>query len=257
MDTIYSQIIDQIVASGKRIRAKAGKIRDVGIAKQHLTEEDVRIERELKEIVLRHDPAHAFYAEEENQDFSDAEDVWAVDPISGTRFFILGLPHYGIVAAHLRRGVAQFAAVYDPSMDELYTATRNGGAFLNGEKISVAPPGRDPPKIVFDLSSGWPDAVLAQRMLAALSTFDLYRLAGSHAVNDGLVARGKFHGLVCLAKDSFPYFATSLIVQEAGGLFTNLAGDASIKPTDRVFVGGEPQTYRRLMTVVEGVFRQS
>jgi myo-inositol-1(or 4)-monophosphatase len=251
MDALYSIIIEQIVASGKRIREKSGKIRDVGITKQHLTEEDVRIERELKEAVQRHHPGHAFYAEEENDTFPDAEDVWVVDPISGTRFFIHGLPHYGIVASHLHRGVVQFAAVYDPSMDDLYTATRNRGAFLNGETISVAAPARESPKILFDLSSGWPNAVVAQHMVAALGAFDLYRLVGSHAVNDGLVACGKFHGLVGLAKDSFPAFASSLIIQEAGGVFTNIDGSPHIKPTDRVFVGGEPQIHRTLMSIAE------
>ncbi len=54
MDVLYSNIIEQIVTSGKRIREKSGKVRDVGITKQHLTEEDVRIERELKEVVRRH-----------------------------------------------------------------------------------------------------------------------------------------------------------------------------------------------------------
>ena len=53
MDVLYSNIIEQIVTSGKSIREKSGKVRDVGITKQHLTEEDVRIERELKEVVRR------------------------------------------------------------------------------------------------------------------------------------------------------------------------------------------------------------
>ena len=256
MNELYSEIIDQVLASGKRIRAKSGTIQDIGVTKQHLTEEDIRIERELKAVVQRHAPAHAFYAEEENQDFAEADDVWVADPISGTRFFIAGLPHYGIVAAHLHKGAAQFAVVYDPSMDALYTARRGGGAFLNGERMSVAA-GSDDRRIAFDLSSGWPDGARARRMLAELGAFDLYRLPGSHAVNQCLVACGKFHGVVCLAKDSFPYFASGLIIREAGGVFANIAGEADIKPTDRVFVGGERQTARELKTIVEKVFGDS
>jgi myo-inositol-1(or 4)-monophosphatase len=253
MDSLYSEIADQIVASGKRIRDKSGKIRDIGVTKKHLTEEDVRIERELKAIVQRHDPAHAFYAEEENQDFCDADHVWVADPISGTRFFINGLPHYAIVVAHLHKGVAQFAAVYDPSMNDLYTAFRGRGAFLNGERISVAEADPDNVRVLFDLALGWHDAAAARKMFGALGAFDLYRLAGSHAVSHGLLACGKFHGVVCFAKDSFPYFASALIVSEAGGVFTGIDGSANIKPTDRVFIGGEPQTYRKLKALVDQV----
>ena len=202
MSTLYDTIIDHIVSSGKRIRGRSGTIQDIGIAKAYLTEEDIRIERELKQLVHQSHPRHEVYAEEENDRVPDADDVWVVDPISGTRLFIAGLPHYAIVAAHVHKHEVQFGAVYDPSMDTLYTAYTNKGAYLNGQRISITDPGGEP-KVIFNLALDWKDAAIARDASRCLEGFELYRLLGSHAVNDCLVASGKCNGVVCLAKDSF------------------------------------------------------
>src|SRR3989338_6115527 len=100
MEKIYTEIIAFMVSSCKRIATRAGKIKDIGIKKQWLTEEDIAIERGLKEIIQKHHPNHAFFAEEEHDSFPENENVWIADPISGTRTFIDGLPHYGIVVAY-------------------------------------------------------------------------------------------------------------------------------------------------------------
>ncbi len=254
---LYKKIIEQIISSGKRIREKSGKIQDIGITKKNLTEEDIKIERELKQVIKEFNPKHEFYAEEENENFLDAEDVWIVDPISGTRVFINGMPHYGIVAAHVHNREVQFAAVYDPSMDDLYTAYRNKGAYLNGQKISIKDTDSENPKILFNLSLGWKNALSSHKIFCELSKFELYRVLGSHAVNDSLVACGKYNGVVCLAKDSFPSFASSLIIREAGGIFTNIDGDENIKSSDRVFIGGDKNTYQKLKSIVKEILRKT
>ncbi len=240
-----------MVKSGKRLRSKAGNIQDIGVTKQYLTEEDLRIERELKGIIHKHHPEHTFFAEEEHSDFIDADDVWVVDPISGTHVFLRGLPHYGIVVSHVHQRKTQFAAVYDPSMDNLYTAYRGRGAFSNNQKITVKEPAPDKPALLFDLSTVLQDDEDAKRLFRTLSKYELYRIPSSHAVNDCLVASGKYNGVVCLAKDSFPYFASSLIVQEAGGVFTNIEGSSDISPDDRIFLGGDKQTYTLLKRELE------
>ncbi|MDA1185580.1 MAG: hypothetical protein O2930_13175 [Acidobacteria bacterium] len=255
MRTLYDAIVDHMVNSGKRIRGKSGTVQDIGITKAYLTEEDVRIERELKLLVHQSYPRHEFYAEEENDEALEADDVWVVDPISGTRLFIVGLPHYAIVAAHVHKQEVQFGAVYDPSIDALYTAYRNKGAFLNGQRVSVSDPGSAVPKVIFNLALDWKDDAMAREASRRLEGFELYRLLGSHAVNDCLVASGKCNGVVCFAKDSFPYFASSVIIKEAGGIFTNLASDENIVSTDRVFIGGDPRTYQTLKRIVDDLFK--
>lgn len=251
LDKLYNQIIKQIIKSGKRIVSKSGKIKDIGVRKLYLTREDIRIERELKKIISNFDPKHKIYAEEEERIFTGSDDVWIVDPISGTHMFIEGLPHYGIVVSHLHEGKIQFAAVYDPSMDEIYTAYREKGTYHNGQRFRIKKKNFKRKRILFNLSYKWKDWNQARRIAYDLGRYDLYRIPGSHSVNAGQMALGRFNGVVSLTKDSFPYFASSLIVNEAGGVYTNIRGERDIRPTDRVFIGGDKKTYQQLKRIIE------
>ncbi|MFH1072972.1 MAG: inositol monophosphatase family protein [Nanoarchaeota archaeon] len=252
MNAVYEEMISFIVSSGKRIAPKAGKIKDIGVKKKYLTEEDIAIERGMKKIIHHHHPAHAFYAEEEHDQHPEGTDVWIADPISGTRSFLAGLPHYALVIAHARNSIVQFSAVYDPSADELFTAYRGKGAFLNKKKLFLLPK-KGILHIVFNLSINWADAQSAQEVAEKMRNFSVSTNSNSHAVNICHVACNRYDGAICLAKDSFPYFAASLILTEAGGLFTNQYGDPIIHYHDRVFLGGKPSTYQQLKKIMEHV----
>ncbi|MDP7115967.1 MAG: inositol monophosphatase, partial [Candidatus Woesearchaeota archaeon] len=236
MKKVYDEIVKFMITSGKRIVKRAGKIKDIGVAKKDLTEEDLAIERGLKEIIQKHYPSHQFFAEEEHDSLPKGDDIWIADPISGTRAFLDGLPHYGIVIAYAKNKVVQFSAVYDPSVDELFIAFKGEGAFLNGKKISVSD--KKKPKVIFNLSKAWKDGKSSKKMTAELEKFTLIRNRNSHAVNMGYVACGRVDGIVSFCKDSFPSFAGSLLIQEAGGVFTNDKGDSYLHYEDRVFIGG-------------------
>lgn len=196
-------------------------------------------------------PGHAFYAEEEHNNFVDADDVWIVDPISGTRVFLNGWSHYGMVVSYVHKHAVQFAAVYDPSAATLYTAQRGKGAYRNGERISVHQTVSEKPKVVLSVSQAWNGADVTHDFVSGLDTFDVDSTPRSHAVNDCLVVSGEYDGVVALAKDSFPYFAGSLIVQEAGGYYTNIDCAESISFADRVFFGGNKRVWQGLKAHVE------
>ena len=247
METAYDEILDFLVSSGRRIRERSGRIADIGVVKDYLTEEDLRIENELAALLARIAPSHALYAEETHDDFPPGRDVWVADPISGTRTFIEGLLHYGIVVAHLVDRAPRFAAVYDPTADELFQARHGEGATRNGHPIRVAEhrTGRSA-RVLFNLAYGEADTDEARGLFGALSGFDLYRNTNSFAVNYCHVACGRHDGFVTRAKDSFPEMACSLIVREAGGEFTTLDGDTIIRPRHRAFQGGNHAVSERL-----------
>jgi len=253
MQNFYPRILQLMLASGDRLLGRAGAIEDVGVMKKWLTEEDVRIERELKKLIQEKYPDHQFFSEEENDHFIDGEDVWVADPISGTRTFIEGHPHYAIVIAHLHQQQVQFAAVYDPSVRELFTAYRGKGAFLNDRPLKVKPSSSDP-KVVFAIAPNWRDKMIRTDLFAEFKPFEVYRTRNSSAVNDCWVACGRFQGSVELGRDSFPAFASSLILQEAGGIYTNIDGEANIKPSDRIFTGGDRETHEKLKPLVKKIF---
>ncbi len=253
MKEIYNDITNYLVESGKRIKTKAGQIEDIGVTKKYLTHEDLAIENGLKDIIKNYNSNHQFFAEEENDVFKEADDIWISDPISGTRAFVNGLAHYGMAIAHVHKGKVQFSAVYDPSVDDLYTAYRGEGAFFNNTPLIIKETD-EKPKVQFQLASTRKDEKAAVEIFTHLSSkFNLYRTYSSQAINYCHVAKGIYSGMVCFAKDSFADFASSLIIQEAGGVFTNIEGESNIKQSDRTFVAGDKNIHKELLSIVRKV----
>ena len=251
---LYDQVRSFVQASGHRIRGRAGNLEDIGQAKQFLTEEDLRIESELAELLAKSAPAHVLLAEERHFEAADdADDLWVCDPISGTHTFLAGLAHFGIVVAHVHRGEPVFALVLDPSTNELFEAHRGQGATCNGKAIHVndgRPFAKEGPRITYNLTYNYEDPQEAARVFARLTgqpgEFDLYRNTNSFGVNLCHVACGRYDGVVALTKDAFPEVAGAMILREAGGAFTTFAGDARIRPADRRFLGGSKRAFDAL-----------
>ncbi len=243
----YKKIIDFVVESGKRLVTKSGNIKDIGVTKINLTEEDLAIERGLNEIIKSFSDDHLLYAEEENEVFYESKHLWVVDPISGTKNLIAGLAHYSIVVAHLIENKVVFAVVYDPSVDELFVAYKGVGAFLNDKPIRVNDKGNK--KVILRPSSQWKDPDVIQRATDMLSGYEVENNTYSMAVNYCRVACGRSDGVISFTKDSFPEFAGGFILREAGGHFTNIHGHSDIAPLDRIFIGGDEPIYGELLKI--------
>lgn len=255
IEDLYQSIITKLKTDGKRLTTRSGSIEDIGVTKQYLTEEDLRIERELTDMIKSFDQSHVVYAEEENDEVREAEHRWVIDPISGTNHFIRGLPHYGLVVAHVVRGVTQFAAVYDPTIDEMFTARRGERPQVNGKDIRVSESGDDSKKVrvLLNLSSEQVGSERAVRVLEKLSQYNTYRTSSSMGVSYCWVAMGRYDGVVALTKDSFPEVAGGFFIEQAGGLFTTKKGDTTIKPQDRFFIGGNKKAYEMLRESLQDI----
>ena len=112
--------------------------------KQHndfVTEVDRAAEATIIDIIKTAYPDHAILAEESGQSWADgetaSENVWVIDPLDGTTNFIHGFPQYAVSIALMQRNVVTQAVVYDPTRDELFTASKGAGAFLNNRRIRV------------------------------------------------------------------------------------------------------------------------
>lgn len=252
MEGEYQKIIDFMLVSGKRLATRTGNIKDIGITKTDLTEEDLAIERGFKEIISSFEGEHVLYAEEENDVFKVADSIWVADPISGTANFIQGKPYYSIVITHLIKHKPVFAAVYHPGVDELFTAYAGKGAFLNNQPIKVSEGNN---KIIVPESSlgRMQELGLADKARDLLKNYNLEVNQHSMAINYCAVACGRYDGIASFSKDSFPEFAGSLIIQEASGRFTNIEGEDTIKPADRIFIGGNKSLYNELYSLIKGV----
>ena len=251
MQEVYEKIIAFIRDAGSVLVARQREIVDIGATKQWLTEEDLRIERGLKKIIIASHPTHTLFAEEENDAFPDADDVWVADPISGTRSYLHQTPRYSIAVAHMHRGLVQFAAVYHPPTKELYSAYRGNGATMNGQKIYVTSGHDERPHYLFQKTftrrhDEWGMATLAQMRVRG----DVELADGSTAMYACHVARGDYDGMILYSKDAFPSIVTSLIIEEAGGICTNSDGKSPIGSTDRIIVLGTPTMHQRLLDAI-------
>lgn len=136
-------------------------------------------------------------------------------------------------------------------MEELFTAQQGKGAYLNYKKIIVSQHNTDMPAIVFNRTLAAHDPETASCLWIKLDKIGkVYRNTNSFAVNYCHVACGRYDGVVTMSKDTFPEFAGSLILREAGGIFTNVNKQENIKHYERVFIGGNKETYDKLLQIV-------
>ncbi len=219
-----------------------------------ITEYDRRVQQLLVERLREAVPGCAFFCEEGGvQEGTGGEHVFVIDPIDGTMNFVRHMNHSCVSCAYLHEGVPTAAAVYDPYVDELFTAIKGEGAFLNGAPIRAdSAPLRE---TIFCFGSSPYNMELADESfrlgrIAFENSLDLRRFASAE-LDLCSVAAGRA-GLYFELRTSFwDYAAGMLIVREAGGVCTAL--DGSPLPLDgsrsSVLAGGAQayEDFRKLI----------
>ena len=192
-----------------------------------VTEYDRRVQAMLVERLSAVCPGARFFCEENDRhDDLNAETVFIIDPIDGTMNFVRGMNHSCISVACHHSGEAVAAAVYNPYMDEMFTALRGGGAFLNGRSIHVT----DAPlseTIVCCGTAPYREELTGEtfRLLerAYRGSLDIRR-QGSAELDLCSVAAGRAGAYCELSISLWDYAAGSLIVREAGGICSRVDG---------------------------------
>ena len=261
MDNRYQEICRQICeaekdaaglilhAHGILAETKTGR-RDV------VTEYDRLVQERLIALLQKACPEAHFIGEESGvRDRLDADRLFIIDPIDGTMNFVHGFHHSCISVAYAERGEVCAAAVYNPYVDELFSAFLGGGAFLNGRKIQVSDAPLEDSVAVFGTAPYYSELEEATFTLARKvfhHCLDLRR-EGSAALDLCTVAAGRagvyFEQRVCL----WDYAAGALIVREAGGVCSRI--DGSPFPQDGsktdIFAGSQAAAadFRKLLDV--------
>lgn len=194
-----------------------------------VTEYDRRSEALLLEDLRRRFPGHDILAEESGAHPADGKVRWIVDPLDGTTNFAHNYPFFAVSIAAEASGVLQAGAVYDPVRDELFAASRGGGATLNGAPMSVSRVLRIEDAL---LVTGFPYDV-RERPEASLVPFQAFltraqgvRRDGSAALNLCYLAAGRFDGFWERGLSPWDMAAGVLVVREAGGRVTDFDGGA-------------------------------
>lgn len=221
---MYDKIIRLTKKNGEILKKKAGNTADIGITKKYLTELDLKIEKDFANLIEKLPGNHKVYSEELNDVFQNSENIWVIDPISGTHNFINGFPHYSIVVSRIFKGQVIFALVYDPAFDELFVAEKNKGATLNDRRVTVNKKQVDT-IILYEYSSAfWSHQKGLDLMSELTSLGKVKKSFGSMGIHYSYVACGRAGAAVTFNKDTFPEFAGKLLVEEAGGKSSDFKG---------------------------------
>lgn len=217
-----------------------------------VTEIDRAAEQAIIDVLREAYPQHGILAEESGAS-GDGEYLWIIDPLDGTTNFIHGFPQYAISIALAKNGVTEQAVVFDPTRNELFTATKGSGAYLNDRRIRVSKRIRLAESLI---GTGFPFREL-EHLDAYLATFRELthktagiRRPGAASLDLAWLAAGRLDGFWELGLQPWDMAAGALLIQEAGGLVSDLAGDAGYLESGNI-VAGAPKVFAQLLAVVQ------
>lgn len=221
-----------------------------------VSEVDRKAEQAIIDVLHDAYPQHSILAEESGlvsgKDNDSDEYQWIIDPLDGTTNFLHGFPQFAVSIAFKHKGRLEQAVVYDPMRQELFTATRGGGAQLNDHRIRVTN------RKYLDgalLGTGFP--FKAQKHLDTyLDTFKALfpmtagiRRPGSAALDLAYVAAGRLDGFWEIGLNPWDMAAGALLIQEAGGLVSDFSGGNEYLETGNV-VAGNPKVFKAVLQTI-------
>jgi myo-inositol-1(or 4)-monophosphatase len=219
-----------------------------------VSEVDNTAEDAIINVLLEAYPNHSILAEESGArgDPSKSEYQWIIDPLDGTTNFLHGFPQYAVSIALKHRGVLTQAVVYDPSGNELFTASRGRGAYLNDHRLRVSKRNQLSDCLI---GTGFPFREFSH-MNAYLAIFkDIMpkvagiRRPGSAALDLAYVAAGRYDGFWELKLSPWDIAAGCLLITEAGGLVGDLEGNDTYMQSGHI-VAGNPKIFGQLLQVI-------
>jgi len=204
-----------------------------------VSEVDKLAEAEIIKELRRSYPDHAILAEESGA-IGKSPLTWVIDPLDGTHNYLRGIPHFSVSIALLEKGVPVHAVVYDPLRDELFTASKGDGAYLNDRRMRVSR--RDSLGGAM-IATGFPyrqrEHLNAQLDMtrAILGQAEDIRRSGSAALDLAYVAAGRYDGYFEIGLKPWDMAAGVLLVHEAGGRYGDFAGRDGIPASGNLIAG--------------------
>jgi len=217
-------IINRAALEGGALEVKAKNKNDF------VTQVDKAAEQAIIGVIHAAYPDHSILAEESGDTpGARAEHRWVIDPLDGTTNYIHGFPQYCVSIALEHRGVPTHGVVYDPGKNELFTASRGRGAFLDDRRMRVSKCIRLQDALV---GTGFPYKEVSRldlymRQLRTMMTSSAgVRRAGAAALDLAYVAAGRLDAFWEMGLSRWDMSAGALLIQEAGGMVADLQGGA-------------------------------
>ena len=239
---------DIIARSADRIDSLHIETKDIN---DFVSEVDRNAEKIIIDTLKKAYPDHAFLGEETGYTEGSAEYEWIIDPLDGTTNFLYSIPHYSVSIAVKHRGKLYQSVIYDPIKDDLFTASKGQGATLNNRRIRV----KDRRSMHGALlTTGVPyrpdqqhlvDPYLAS-MKALIPDTAGIRRPGSAALDLAYVAAGRYDGFWEFTLHEWDIAAGVLMVQEAGGMVSDLKGGNDHMKTGDI-VAASPKVFKEMI----------
>jgi myo-inositol-1(or 4)-monophosphatase len=205
-----------------------------------VSEVDHAAEEAIISVLRESYPKHAFLAEESGASVADpanAEFLWVIDPLDGTTNFLHGFPQYCVSIALLHKGVLSQGVILDPNRNELFTAGKGAGAYLNDRRIRVSKTVSIKQSLI---GTGFP--------YREINNFDEYlrmfsnvtrgtagvRRPGAAALDLAYVAAGRYDGFFEAGLSKWDMAAGALMIREAGGLVGDFDGEEAYLESGRI-----------------------
>lgn len=213
-----------------------------------VSEVDRDAEAAIIDVIRKTYPDHAILAEESGGS-GHGEYEWVIDPLDGTTNFLHGMPHYAVSIALRQKGVLAHGVIYDPVRNELFTASRGAGAFLNDRRIRVSRRTQMADSLI---GTGFPfreqadfDSYLAM-LKAVMPKCAGIRRAGAASLDLAYVAAGRFDAFWEFGLAPWDIAAGALMVSESGGLIGDATGEAGYMDSGAV-IAGTPKVFAQLL----------
>ena len=246
--------------AGEVILDNLGRISKKEIGRKQTADFVTRIDRESEKIIIdtikESFPDHFFLAEESVKEDKTEGYRWIIDPLDGTTNYIHRYPVFSVSIAQEYKSEVILGVIYDPLREELFTAEKGKGAFLNKQPIKVSEVSSLKDSLITTgfpfRSKGFIDMYLKLFKNVFHKVSDLRR-AGSAALDLAYLACGRCEGFFEIGLSPWDIAAGDILIKEAGGVITDFGGGHDHLLTGNV-VAGNPAIHEKLLIEAKGVF---
>lgn len=220
----------------KKHLGRKSKVKEKSASFDLVTTADLEAEKAIVKIIKRAYSEHNILAEEENYEKTSSSYCWIIDPLDGTNNFSFGIPFFCVSIALAKDNQVILGVVYDVMRKELFWAEKGKGAYLNGRRIKVS----DEPSLAkamlitgfyYDRGKDMINNLEAIRIFFQKKIFGLRRL-GAAALDLSYISCGRATGFWEFKLSPWDFAAGKLLVEEAGGKFTDKSGkDVKLEPS--------------------------
>jgi myo-inositol-1(or 4)-monophosphatase len=248
---LHSALINVMVKAARRagrsLKRDLGEVENLQVSLKgpanFVSMADRRAEEMLYADLAKARPGYGFIGEEGGaREGDDKTHTWIVDPLDGTTNFLHGIPQFAISIALQREGTVIAGVIYNPANEELYTAERGKGAFLNDQRLRVAGRRKLGECVI---ACGLPHIGRGNHELSRMEMAELQgrvaglRRFGAASLDMAFVAAGRLDGYWERNLQAWDMAAGQIVVREAGGIVSGIFGDDDALKTGSVICGNE------------------